>query len=231
MASRAPAGVHGGVGGVHARGSERVPVAHPGRAHPSATGADGAAVSGVKPRANATAGAAADAAVARLLETLRRSFDGGAWHGPSLREALDGCSAADAAAHPIAGAHSVWELVLHAAAWADEVAARVGGARPGTPPAGDWPPVPDSADAAAWRAACGTLGAARDRLLAAVAAVAPERLGQPLPAPNVEGEHAAADALGTRDTLHGTIIGLAEHNAYHGGQMVLLRRALAGRPA
>jgi hypothetical protein len=171
---------------------------------------------------------APDAAVARLLETLRRSFDGEAWHGPSLREALAGCTAADAAARPIAGAHGVWELTLHVTGWADEVARRVEGAPPATPRAGDWPPVPEPADEAAWRAARAGLDAARDRLLAAVAAVAPERLDRPLPPPAAADAATAADALGTRDTLHGTILGLAEHNAYHGGQIVLLRRALAG---
>ncbi len=182
--------------------------------------------------ATAAAGAPVlDARLARVVETLRRSFDGGAWHGPSLGEALDGCSAADAAARPIPGAHSVWELTLHAAAWADEVAARAAGARPGLPRAGDWPPVPEPADADAWRDARAALDAARDRVLAAVAAVAPERLDRPLPPPEPQHAGVAADALGTRDTLHGTLLGLAEHNAYHGGQIVLLRRALAGAAA
>lgn len=162
--------------------------------------------------------------VVRLLDTLRRSFDGGAWHGPSLREALDGCSAAEGAAHPVAGAHSVWELVLHAAAWADEVAARAGGAPPGEPAAGDWPPVPAAPDEAAWVAARAGLDAARDRLLAAFATVDPARLDEQLP-PSAAG--AASAALGTRGTLHLAIVGLAEHNAYHGGQIVLLRRAYA----
>ncbi len=171
---------------------------------------------------------APDAALARVLETLRRSFDGGAWHGPALREALDGCSADEAAARPIPGAHSVWELTLHAAAWADEVAERAAGARPGLPRAGDWPPVPVPADADAWRAARARLDAARDRLLAAAAAVPADRLDQPHPPPNPEHAALAGDALGTRDTLHGALLGLAEHNAYHGGQIVLVRRALAG---
>ena len=49
----------------------------------------------------------------RLDEQLRCAFEGGSWHGPSVREALDGVTAEDAWRHPIAGAHSIWELVLH----------------------------------------------------------------------------------------------------------------------
>ena len=49
----------------------------------------------------------------RLEEQLERTLEGGAWHGPSVLEVLEGVTAAQAAAHPIAGAHSIWELVLH----------------------------------------------------------------------------------------------------------------------
>jgi hypothetical protein len=133
----------------------------------------------------------------------------------------------EAAARPVAGAHSVWELTLHAAAWADEVAARCGGAPAGLPRAGDWPPVPEPAGETAWRGARAALDAARDRLLRAVAAVAPERLDRPVPRADADRAQASDAALGVGDTLHGTIVGLAEHNAYHGGQIVLLRRAFA----
>jgi hypothetical protein len=48
-----------------------------------------------------------------LADQIRRAFWGESWHGPSVREVLAGVSAEDAAAHPIAGAHSIWEIVLH----------------------------------------------------------------------------------------------------------------------
>ena len=51
----------------------------------------------------------------RLEEQLRRSLEGGAWHGPAVLEVLEDVSPEQADAHPIAGAHSIWELVLHLA--------------------------------------------------------------------------------------------------------------------
>ena len=51
--------------------------------------------------------------IERIETQLRLSFEGPAWHGPSVLEALEGVSAEDAAEHPIEGAHSIWELVLH----------------------------------------------------------------------------------------------------------------------
>ncbi len=51
----------------------------------------------------------------RLESQLKRSFEGPAWHGPSVLEALEGLTPEAAQAHPVPGAHSVWELVLHLA--------------------------------------------------------------------------------------------------------------------
>lgn len=51
--------------------------------------------------------------IKRLEEQLKRALEGEAWHGPSVLESLAGVSADEAAAHPISGAHSIWEIVLH----------------------------------------------------------------------------------------------------------------------
>ena len=59
--------------------------------------------------------------VVRIGSQLKRAFEGGAWHGPSLRELLADVSAEQAAARPLPGAHSMWEIVLHIAAWQDFV--------------------------------------------------------------------------------------------------------------
>jgi hypothetical protein len=49
----------------------------------------------------------------RLNAQLGKALEGDAWHGPSVIETLEGVTVEQAAAHPIAGAHSIWELVLH----------------------------------------------------------------------------------------------------------------------
>ena len=80
--------------------------------------------------------------VSRLNEQLRRALQGDAWHGPSVLELLAGLSAAQAASHPIAGAHSIWELVLHIRTDYDLLLRRLAGdGRPLTEAAG-WPACP-----------------------------------------------------------------------------------------
>ncbi len=78
---------------------------------------------------------------ARIADQLSRAFDGNAWHGPALLELLADIDAATAAAKPLADAHSIWELVLHVAAWDGAALVRLM-ARNGSPPgAENFPPV------------------------------------------------------------------------------------------
>jgi hypothetical protein len=157
--------------------------------------------------------------VQRLLGDLRRAYGGDAWHGPALAELLRGVDATSAAAHPVPGLHSIWEIVLHAAGWAREVARRLQGHPPQVPAAGDWPAVADSGDAA-WDAARADLAAAHAELERALAAFPEGRLGEPA--------GATRDApLGTGVTFAGLVNGLLQHDAYHGGQIALLKQALA----
>lgn len=156
-----------------------------------------------------------------LLDELRRSHGGQPWHGPATRDALDGVTAADAAATPIAGAHSIWQLVLHMTAWTREVTRRADGGEPGMPEMGDWPAV-GRPTAARWDAAQADLAAAHAGLLAVL-----ERL----PAARLRERVGTADdpPLGTGPTMAIMLAGIAEHDAYHTGQIVLLKKALAAR--
>ena len=166
-----------------------------------------------------------------LRSVLRRSYDGQSWHGPSLADVLGGVDAAAALARPIAGGHTIWELTHHLAAWTREVARRLRGAPAAMPSEGDWPepatiPGPGTSDAdrdAAWARLRAELTAARGDVLDALAAFPPERLGERVGTSD-------DPAIGGQASFGGMVIGLAEHNAYHGGQVVLLRRAVAGLP-
>lgn len=146
------------------------------------------------------------------------AHEGLAWHGPALAENLAQLTAADAAAHPVPGAHSIWEIVLHTTAWAGEVRRRLEGGDPALPAEGDWPAVTDASERG-WTLARERLRAAHDSLADAVRRM-PEsrwshRVGVERDAP-----------LGTGVTYAAMVAGLLQHDAYHGGQIGLLRRAL-----
>src|SRR5580700_10957438 len=115
-----------------------------------------------------------------LADLLERAFRGGAWHGPAVAEALAGVDAATAAARPIAGAHSIWEIVQHLTTWNEVPLRRLDGERLQNLPAErDFPPVAElSADD--WRAALAALEDAHSALHARVRDLADGQLDDPV---------------------------------------------------
>src|SRR5947209_20236610 len=94
----------------------------------------------MSPASRTTANRSIDLLANHIARTLR----GPMWHGPAMLELLDGVTPEQAAAHPIATAHSIWELVLHCAAWAEIARDRIhGGASATIPPEQDFPSVPE----------------------------------------------------------------------------------------
>jgi uncharacterized damage-inducible protein DinB len=157
------------------------------------------------------------AEVDRLDEQLGRVLEGEAWHGPSVLELLAGVSAAQAASHPIAGAHSIWELVLHIGTDYDLVLRRLAGdGRPLTP-AEDWPASPASTEEN-WQRTVRELKRRDEKLREAVRGFPGERLDDPL-VPEVP------------FTAYAQFIGVTQHTAYHAGQIAMLKRALSAKAA
>ncbi len=56
-------------------------------------------------------------AVDYLADQLERGFYGGAWHGPALHEVLEDVDAATANRRLLPTGKTLWEIVLHLAAW------------------------------------------------------------------------------------------------------------------
>ncbi len=153
-----------------------------------------------------------------IADELDRMSHGGAWHGPAIAEALKDVSAADAEARPVAGAHSIWEIVLHMTAWANEVGRRLEeDARPLNGDA-DWPVV-GSTNGMAWEEARLQLLDAHRRLRAAIREFPPNRLREPV---------SGMDNDGPPDSFYVMLHGLAQHDAYHTGQISLLKKAIGG---
>ncbi len=157
--------------------------------------------------------------VARLIEQIEAGFSGAPWHGPSLKDNLRGVTAAQASRR-VGSGHTIWELVLHLASWRGEIARRLQGHEAGTPPQGDFPPAPPgpTANDAEWRKALAWLDESQNTLIAAARAVDDRDLQKPV----LDYRHSAAGHGATRFV---TLLGVAQHDAYHSGQIVLLKHA------
>lgn len=146
----------------------------------------------------------------RLDDQIRRSLEGEAWHGPSVLETLAGVSAEQAAGHPIPGAHSIWEIVLHISSDYDLVLRRLNGdGRPYTA-AEDWPACPEPIGEK-WQNTIEELKLLNTKLRQAVRDFPVERLDEPL-------------VSGVPYTAYTQFIGVTQHNLYHAGQISLLKR-------
>jgi uncharacterized damage-inducible protein DinB len=151
-----------------------------------------------------------------LLKELQQAHDGDPWHGSSRAAILADVTLNEATRHPDGGAHSIWQLVLHMRAWTNEVARRVREGNPGEPVEGDWPPVGAPSEIA-WRATVASLEEAHENVAAAVRGLRDGQLDE-----RVGGNRDAP--LGTGVTHREMLHGLAQHDAYHSGQIALLKR-------
>lgn len=149
-----------------------------------------------------------------LADTIRRAYEGDAWHGPSLSEILEGVDAVMASTK-LGDVHTIWELTLHITAWLNIVRRRVEGEVLGDHNLtweDNWPPSPSEVTEARWDEAKAGLSKASEDLITTVAEFPQERLEELAP-----GKDYAYSVM-----LHGA----AQHALYHGGQIALLKRLL-----
>lgn len=149
-----------------------------------------------------------------LVSLLEEAYDGEPWHGPALHTVLEGVLARDAVAKPVAGRHSIWEIVLHATSWTREVDRRLQTGTAGPPIDGDWPAVTDTTPQA-WQAALQALGQAHASLIKTVGQWPDHRWDEML-------GDARNLSEGTGVSFGVMVAGLATHHAYHAGQIAIL---------
>ena len=153
----------------------------------------------------------------RIADQLERACSGDPWYGSSVRSILAGVDARAAASHPVPGAHSICEIVLHLTGWAREVARRLRDGVAREPEHGDWP-VCAARTESEWQDVVAGLDAANAELVTAIRAMDDVRLGE------LVGD-AREPALGTGVTRYVTLHGIVQHHIYHAGQISLLKRA------
>jgi uncharacterized damage-inducible protein DinB len=145
-----------------------------------------------------------------LANRIERTVSGPMWHGPALIDLLDGVPHQRATAHPIAGGHSIWEIVRHITAWTDIARRRIGGEKFDPTPEQDWPPAQDETPDA-WARAVERMAVSHSEL-----ATATRQL-----------QDAQLDAIvaGAEYSVSVMLHGIVEHGTYHGGQIALLKKA------
>lgn len=150
-----------------------------------------------------------------LAAAVRATVRGPMWHGPSLRDVIEGVTPEQAWRHPVEGAHSIWELVHHVGAWADIACQRILGRSVTVTPERNFPPVGEPT-ADAWRESIEQMEARYETLAATVGSMAEAAL--------------RTQPAASRPQAELMVRGVVEHGVYHAGQISLLRRALGIAP-
>jgi uncharacterized damage-inducible protein DinB len=148
---------------------------------------------------------------ARIADQLYRAFHGEAWHGPAVLELVTDIDAITAAAKPLRRVHSIWELLLHVAAWDNAALVRLSGKKCQLTGDDNFPPVTNPTEAA-WRKAVAAATRTHDTLVKTVAGLPESRLSDRVP--------------GKRYNFYHLLHGLAQHELYHAGQMAVLKKGL-----
>jgi uncharacterized damage-inducible protein DinB len=125
-------------------------------------------------------------------------------------ELLSGLDATLAQWHPGSTGHSVAETVGHLAYWLEDTWRQIiGEARLQGESGSDWGPAALESEGA-WLVLCQSLEEAHGRLRAAILHLEESRLDEARP--------------GSDTTIRGLLLGTLQHNAYHAGQIALVRK-------
>jgi hypothetical protein len=122
---------------------------------------------------------------------------------------LDDVDAATAAAKPLPDVHSIWELVLHVAAWDAVACRRLGGETVQLTGIANFPVVPKPTKAA-WRKAVAQAKRMHAGLEKTVAGLTESRLRERVP--------------GKKYDFYFMLHGVAQHELYHAGQIAILKK-------
>ncbi len=154
----------------------------------------------------------------KLSIELHNSVFGDPWHGTCLKDILENISFKQADKRSIPSAHNVIELTLHINSWTEEILKRLNGGKPSLPAMGDWPTSKDKSEEY-WQAVKQKIFDDTNKLIAVIKNFPEEKLDE-----TVGGERNIS--LGTGFSFEGLIIGLVQHNAYHAGQIALLKKLI-----
>jgi len=145
---------------------------------------------------------------------FRAAAEGKTWHGQSVLEILDNVSAEEAAARPIADSHCIWDYLLHIINWREYAVRTILDDEPYIVDLNtdrDWTPIADYSEAA-WEAALELYKKSTEDLVKAVETMDDAQFDEIVPK--------------QKYTFYTLLHGVIQHDIYHSGQIVLLKKML-----
>lgn len=145
---------------------------------------------------------------------FRSAAHGKTWHGQSVWKILENISAEEAAAHPIAESHSIWDYLLHLINWREYAVQTLLDDEPYNIDLNtekDWTTITDFSQEA-WETALELYKKSTDELSEAIKTIDDSKLEEVVP--------------GHKFTFYILLNGVIQHDIYHSSQIVLLKKML-----
>jgi uncharacterized damage-inducible protein DinB len=143
----------------------------------------------------------------KIISLLNRTFDKGAWHGPSVKEVLASISPQQAH-HRLNSSHSIIELVAHMISWRTYVIKRLEGDN-----AYNVAEENNFPQGTEWTKTLEQLDASQVSLVRAIEKFPPEKLSE------------LVQGVTEKYTYYTLIHGIIHHDLYHIGQIKLISKA------
>lgn len=153
--------------------------------------------------------------IKHIAVALKMVTEGPGWHGPSVQQILKDVTPEEARTKPATGGACIWELALHMRAWEREALSGLNGGRVKMEEITreqDWPPLTDASDEA-WTSFKADLARTDKELREQVKQLSIDDLED-----KVDSD---ADY-----PLYALVHGIIAHEAYHGGQIGLIKASL-----
>ena len=150
--------------------------------------------------------------VTRIQQLLNASWNGRMWHGTNLKEVLKGVDTEKAFRKPAAGAHNIYELVMHMHCWRNFVFQHLTGHadfKVILNSADDWP-VDYEKTEAQWNTALQLLEQSQNQVADAFSKFDETQLDESM--------------HGRKFSWYDFIHGLIQHDIYHSGQIAILKK-------
>lgn len=152
--------------------------------------------------------------ISRLVDMFSSAAHGKTWHGQSVWETLQNITAEEAAVHPIPESHSIWDYLLHIINWRDYAIRTLLDDQPYIVDLNtekDWTTITDFSPEA-WEATLELYKTSTEELSEAIKTIGDSKLEE------IVLEH--------KFTFYTLLHGVIQHDIYHSGQIVLLKKML-----
>lgn len=157
-----------------------------------------------------------NAVAEKLIAELEKAINGDPWYGASLKKILSDVSCEQAVIKHTEIIHSIAEITYHICGWIEEVASRLEGNESKDPERGDWKAITELSEFE-WNELRRNLFTAHSNIIDLVRKLPFEQLEEQV------GKEKNKE-LGTGISYREMLVGLMEHNIYHGGQIALLKK-------